>query len=202
MYIFLARFWYVSTGHIWVTAQWAHFTGHFDAYGQGSRSLVFTKDFLQVRHIRSRTTTHEETEQSNIASAQQEGQLHMFPSCTTHALHVILSTLCRTLNSFTTPLIIACHIARTPLHSHYDNCKQRHLPCPSTACETRTPKHTHIKCRARCVHQTSPVAQTQGRPRAAPHFPLRTSQSNPRLGNRVHERKRTPTTGRPPTSFP
>lgn len=84
--------------------------------GKDHGALVFTTDFLQVRRIRSRATTHEEIGQLNIASAQQQGRLPSLTSCTTRALYCMSSEhLCRSLNSFTTPLTIACHIVALAL---------------------------------------------------------------------------------------
>jgi hypothetical protein len=51
-----------------VTAHMAHFTGHINAFGQGSRSLVLRRDFLQVR-ITLETQRTRETDQSNVAYA-------------------------------------------------------------------------------------------------------------------------------------
>lgn len=101
-----------------VTAHMAHFTGHIKAFGQGSRSLVLQRFFLQVRVTLEIQRTRE-TDQSKYrlrcsSKAELQPRLYMRNSCI--ALHVMVNSLCTSLNSFTDPTVCGLSIPHVTFH--------------------------------------------------------------------------------------
>ena len=91
----------------------AHSTGHINAYGQGSRSLVFTEGFPTGAH-HTGDTTHERDRSIEYrlrfsSEAELHPCLHIRNSCA--SLHVIVNSLCTSPNSFTDPTVCGLSIA-------------------------------------------------------------------------------------------
>jgi hypothetical protein len=95
-------------------AHMAHFTGHINAFGQGSRSLVFTKGFpIGAHHVRD--TTHERDQSIEhrlrcYSEAELQSLLHMRNFYT--ASRVMVNTCAPFSTVSRTPLIVARHCAR------------------------------------------------------------------------------------------